>query len=174
MKVPRVESKLRVFSFKIQFRSQVRQSTLSYGFYIFTCLYNIFFYHMLMHLLPFKILFQVAELSGNLNIVNSVAKEVCNPFWCLFFFTIDYLITEIFCLSDQKFCQTEKDHADNFVSGKCIKSRNSQGWVQTWCFSINWSYTSYCQSTCFMYNYVTLPTALSSLLIQPNGIKSWI
>jgi len=63
--VPRVESKLRVFAFRIQFNSQVGKlfSFMTYSLY---SLLNSFSS-------PFVI--QVSELRQNLNIVNSASEE---------------------------------------------------------------------------------------------------
>lgn len=75
MKLPRVDSKLRVFSFKIQFRSQVRQlipflllgSVYSFAWPFCYCIFAYFF------TVSFS---QVSDLKQNLNIVNSSAEEV--------------------------------------------------------------------------------------------------
>ena len=71
MKLPRVDSKLRVFLFKIQFRSQVRHLIP------FLLLGTVFF------CLAFLVLYcltvsssQVSDLKRNLNVVNSSAEEV--------------------------------------------------------------------------------------------------
>lgn len=68
LKVPRVESKLRVFSFKIQFCSQVRWPSI------------LLFYQVLSgvvvtsaHVFRF---FQVSDLRTSLNIINSTSEEV--------------------------------------------------------------------------------------------------
>lgn len=71
MKVPRVESKLRVFSFKIQFHSQVRWLSI------------LSFFHMLSVVVVLAVMstlilyfFQVSDLRNNLNVVNSASEEV--------------------------------------------------------------------------------------------------
>ncbi|PIA59825.1 hypothetical protein AQUCO_00400599v1 [Aquilegia coerulea] len=73
MKVPRVESKLRVFSFKIQFRSQVRG-----------CHFHLPVEHMFLLLESIEsgpcslFLFQISDLRKNLNTVNSASEEIRN------------------------------------------------------------------------------------------------
>lgn len=80
MKVPGVESKLRVFSFKIQFGTKVR-------WYYLLCYFLFFggkdfgFYHcpsncLFLVLLLMMITLQITELNKGLNVVNSACKEV--------------------------------------------------------------------------------------------------
>ena len=71
MKVPRVESKLRVFSFKIQFRTQVNEHL--FNLFAFRC-FPLWWFSLL-HVWHCLALFQVSDLRKNLNIVNSVADE---------------------------------------------------------------------------------------------------
>lgn len=69
MKVPRVESKLRVFSFTIQFTSQVRQNYIEHlvSFRFSSC--NKFWF------VPFLTSVQVSDLRKSLNTVHSAAEE---------------------------------------------------------------------------------------------------
>ncbi|KAK8620120.1 hypothetical protein V6N13_066605 [Hibiscus sabdariffa] len=98
MKVPRVESKLLVFSFKIQFRSQVSDlrrslnivnSTAEEASYTsFAC---ILFY-------------------GTAFVIQPLTSHYVN-----------------FFLSGQKFCQIEENNADNSYVRKCFESGNCKG-----------------------------------------------
>lgn len=72
MKVPRVESKLKVFLFKIQFHSQVWQVIPSLANHELCC----FALLGLCNIWSFSNYFQVSDLKQNLNIVNSSAEEV--------------------------------------------------------------------------------------------------
>ncbi|KAL4342294.1 hypothetical protein GQ457_08G004030 [Hibiscus cannabinus] len=99
MKVPRVESKLLVFSFKIQFRSQVSDlrrslnivnSTAEEASYTsFAC---ILFY-------------------GTAFVIQPLTSHYVN-----------------FFLSGQKFCQIEENNADNSYVRKCFESGNCKGY----------------------------------------------
>ena len=71
MKVPRVESKLRVFSFKIQFGCQVWRY-LHFSLFPMIILFN----YVLSCLILYHFL-QISEFKKNLNAVNSACEEVC-------------------------------------------------------------------------------------------------
>lgn len=127
MKVPRVESKLRVFSFKIQFRSQVNILLFSW---IFTRkkmdlnLLTVWPWYFYVGFWPKK---------------EPACCECCFrrgmiiPFYLNLFlqhsFSLSLIFSSLFLFSDQEFGQTKENYAYNTFFRKCFEPRNSQGYV---------------------------------------------
>lgn len=125
MQVPRVETKLRVFSFKIQFPSLV--SGIFIGFFpnIFGCL-------VVTELTLLLFASQVSYLRTSLNVVNSAAEEASYSPVLVLLLALAQLFCKSWCLislvliflSDKKLCEIEKNHADNPSIRKCFEPGN--------------------------------------------------
>lgn len=141
MKVPRVESKLRVFSFKIQFNTQV-----GYVYFLMILLFWLTanFVWIVNLVLLCLFIFQVSDLRKNLQIVNSASEEASVLWWYLASFfscflgvsTENVMLAHAFSFPDQVFSEVEKGHANNIVFGQRIKPRNCSRWAEIFLASI--------------------------------------